>query len=123
MDKFNRHRVWWDEENHIAWAIGDGPADLEAAEWILAQTERMAAEHGPQVNWLLDLSGITKTTSASRKVLAKSSGHPSIRKYALVGASVFIKTVSNFILAATGQTNARHFSAEAEALAWLREDQ
>jgi hypothetical protein len=122
LTEFRGHRVWWDEGNQIARAVGGGPADLESAEWILAETERIAVEHGPQVDWLLDLSGITKTTSASRKVLVKSSGHSSIRKYALVGASTFIKTVSNLIMAATGQTNARHFATEAEALAWLKGD-
>jgi hypothetical protein len=122
MKDFKGHRLWWDEEYKIARGIGNGPADIETAEWILAETERIGIEHGPQVNWLLDLSGITKTTSASRKVLAKSSGHTSIRKYALVGASLFIKTVSNFILAATGQTNAHHFDTEAEAIVWLQQE-
>jgi hypothetical protein len=80
----------------------------------------MAAKHGNGINWLIDLSRMSKTTSKARKILAEASGHPSIRKYAFVGASVFIRTVANFITAAAGQKNARHFSSEEEALKWIK---
>ena len=117
-----KHKVFWEDELQIVHAIGDGIADEPAAQFLLARTEQMAKEHGNGLNWLLDLNGITKTTSAGRKILAKASGHPSIHKYAMVGASTVMRTVANFINATGGQSNARHFSTEEEALRWLKED-
>jgi len=118
-----KHKVFWDEEHQIVRAIGDGIADEAAAKFMLAKTEQIAKEHGNGLKWLLDLNGITKTTSASRKILAKASGHPSIHKYAMIGASTVLPTVANFINAAGGQHNSRHFSTEQEALMWLKEDE
>ena len=100
--------------------MGGGPADVESARWILAQTKRIAENHGDEVDWLVDLSGITETSAESRKILVQSSGHPSIRKYAMGGVSTFIRVVSNFINAAAGQKSAQHFATEEEALRWLK---
>jgi hypothetical protein len=122
MSHYKEHLIWWDDENKIVRLIGVGLADEPSARWILAETERIGAEKGAGVDWLADLREITKTTSKARKILSISSGHPSIRKFALIGASTFLKTVANFVFAASGQKNARHFESESEALMWLLED-
>jgi hypothetical protein len=80
----------------------------------------MAEEHGDGLDWLIDMSQMGKATSKARKILAKASGHPSINRYAFVGASIFVRTVGSFIMAAAGQKNARHFATEEEALRWIR---
>jgi hypothetical protein len=121
MASYGEHRVWRDEQKEIVRAVGVGLIDEDAARWLLAETERMAQEHGDGLDWLLDLSRITKPTAKARKVLAEASGHPSIRKYAFVGASTFLRTVANFISAAAGQKNTRHFATEEQALKWLAE--
>jgi hypothetical protein len=121
MEQDIKHRIYWDEELGVARAIGNGPADEFAARWMLQETEKISAEHGDGIDWLLDLSGITNTTARGRKILAQVSGHPSIRKYAMVGASTFMRTVANFINSAGGNSASRHFSTEEEALNWLRE--
>jgi hypothetical protein len=95
--------------------------DEQTAEWIRQQTIKMAEEHGDELDWLVDLSQMTKATSKARKILAEVSGHPSINKYAFVGASVFIRTVANFVAASAGQKNTRHFATEADALRWIKE--
>jgi hypothetical protein len=116
------YRIWWDGEEEIVRACSPGVLDEQAAEGIRRETERMAEEHGDGLDWLIDLSQMTKVTSRARRILVEASGHRSINKYALVGASIFIRTVANFIAAAAGQKNARHFATEEDALAWLRED-
>ena len=120
MANEERFRIWWDEEEGIVRACALGILDEQAAEGIHQETIRMAQEHGDQIDWLIDLSRMTKATSKARKILAEASGHPSINKYAFAGASAFIRTVANFISAAAGQKNARHFATEEEALMWLK---
>jgi hypothetical protein len=115
-------RIWWDEELEIVRASAPGVIDENVAQRIWQGTLRMAEEHGDGLDWLIDLSHMTKATSRARKILARASGHPSIRKYAFVGASTFMRTVANFVAAAAGQKNAMHFGTEQEALRWLREE-
>jgi hypothetical protein len=122
MARFKDHRVWWDENKEIVRAVGVGLIDQQSAQWFLDQTEMMALEHGKGLNWLLDLSQITKIPAKSRKLIAQASAHTSIRKYAMVGASTFIRTVANFISAAAGQTNNRHFATEQQAWDWIKEE-
>jgi hypothetical protein len=88
--------------------------DEEAAEGIKHETIRMAQEHGDWIDWLIDLSQMTKATSKARKIPAEASGHPSINKYAFAGASVFIR-------AAGKGEHMKWFAAEEEAVEWLKE--
>ena len=119
MEKFKDHRIWWDDEMGIARAKAVGVIDEEAAKFVLHVTERFAQQHGDKLDWLIDLSEMTRPTAKGRRILAEATGHPSIRKYAFVGASIYLRTVGNFIASAAGQENARHFGSEAEALQWL----
>jgi hypothetical protein len=113
--------IWWDPEEEIVRARACGVLDEEMAEGIRQGTIGMAHEHGDNIDWLIDLSQMTTATLKARRILAEASGHPSIKRYAFSGASVFIRTVANFIAAAGGQKNARHFGTQEEALGWLRE--
>jgi len=115
-------KVWWDENDEIVRAQAYDELDEKAALGILQETKKMAQKHGDNLNWIIDLSQMTKATSKARKILAKASGHPSTQKYAFCGASIFIRTVANFLTAAAGQKNARHFATEKEALMWIKED-
>lgn len=121
MNEQTCYKIWWDEKVSIARARACGELGEVDAEGILGETIRLAEKHGSQLDWLIDLSQMTRITARARKILAEASGHPSIRKYAFVGASTFIRTVVNFIAAAAGQKNARHFSTEEEALNWIRD--
>ena len=122
MDDEIKHQIYWDEEKGIVRAIGNGPADEISARWFLAKTEQMARDHGYGLNWLVDLSGITSTTSSGRRILAEASSHPSIHKYAMIGGSLFLRTVANFIQSTAGKEESRHFSSEEQALAWFGEE-
>jgi hypothetical protein len=115
-------KIRWDKNEKIVKAQAFGELDETAALGILEQTERMAQQHGDKINWIIDLSQMTKATSNARKILAKVSGHPSIHKYAFFGASIFIRTVANFIISSAGQKNTKHFATEEEALKWIKEE-
>ncbi len=119
QEKFN---IWWDKKEKIVRAKAIGILDESSATGILDETKTMAQQHGDNINWIIDLSQLTKATSKARKILVEASGHPSIHKYAFFGASIFIRTVANFIAAAAGQNNARHFATDEEALTWIHED-
>jgi hypothetical protein len=121
MASYRKNRIWWDEQNEIVRAVGVGVIDGDVAQWFLAEAERMAQECGDGLDWLLDLSQITKATARARKLIAQAAGHPSSHKYALVGASTFLRSVAGFILAAAGRPNDRHFATEGKAFSWLRE--
>jgi len=121
MINYPKLKIWWDEKNNVARAWATGIVDVAEAEALLEATEKMAQEHGSKVDWLLDLSEIKKPTSKARKILVKVTAHPGIGKSAYVGASIFLRTVANFITAAAGKANARHFATEDEALKWIKE--
>lgn len=120
MTKEKKSKIWWSEEEKIVRGQAIGRFDEKVAQWVLKETQKMADMHGNNIDWLIDLSRMTHASSASRKLLAEASRHPSIRKYAFFGASIFIRTVGNFILAAAGKKNACHFDTEHEALKWIK---
>ena len=116
---FNDTEVWWDEENSVVRSHTSGLVDLEIAQWFYQQTVIFGNLFEHNVNWILDMSDIIKPTAKARKTLTKAVGHESVNKYALVGASVLVRTVSNFILTAANQFNAKCFATDDEAIAWV----
>ena len=120
MDNKEKYHICWDKKDKIVRAKAIGVLDEKDANGILEATVKIAKEHGEKIDWLIDLSLMTKVTSRARKVLAIATSHPSINKYAFIGASIFIRTIANFISSAAGQKNARHFTSEREALNWIK---
>ena len=100
MPSQEKYKIWWDEKEQIVRAQAFGELDEQASLGILAATKNLAQQYGDKLDWIIDLSQMTKATSQARKILAEASGHPSIRKYAFLGAAIFIRTVANFIAAA-----------------------
>ena len=116
------HTVIWDDELEIVRAIGVGAIDEGTAIWFKECTQRLAAEHEGQLDWLLDMREVTKTTAKARRITAEAVGHPSIGKYAIFGASTFMSTISKYVIGAAGLKNYKFFSNEDEALAWLKDE-
>lgn len=115
--------VWWEEADQAVRVVGAGVVDETDAEWLLDRTIELGEMFDHQVDWLLDLSQISRPTAKARRKLAISVAHKSIHKYAMVGASVYLRTVANFIATAAGQKNARHFATEQEALDWFHQEE
>lgn len=70
---------------------------------------------------LIDLQASTEFSSAARKVWVEFLRDDRIKKSAIFGGNVFVRTVASFVIAATGKKNIKFFSAEKEAREWLME--
>lgn len=121
MNNIKNRKAWWDEKYSIARGWAKDSVKEEEAEYLEKKTIEMGEMHEPPIDWIVDLSEITSTTSKARKILAKLESHSSIGKYAMVGGSVFIRTVGKFISTASKHKNSRHFKTDAEALKWIQE--
>lgn len=114
----DKYKLWWDEENRLGRAEAYGEWDEAAAQEMNKEYIRISEKHG-KADWLIDLKRLKKITPAARKALVESTSHPAVGKNAFVGASIYIKVIANFILAASGKTDSKHFLSIQEALAWL----
>ena len=122
MPSKEKYEIWWDDKKEIVKGQVFGVIDEKAAQGILKETIFLARNKENKIEWLVDLSHMTKVTSKARKLLAEATGHSSINKIAFSGASTFVRTVVNFISRASGQKNARHFHSEKAALLWLKDE-
>lgn len=120
--KNDYYQIEWDPKDKIGRARAFGVWDEQVAQAMNKEYLRLSEEHGGKADWLIDLSNLKKVSVKARKALVDSTSSPRIGKNAYVGASVFIRVLANFILSASGKKDARHFSNEAEALKWLKEN-
>jgi DNA-binding NarL/FixJ family response regulator len=116
------YKIWWDEKNHVAKAWARGIIDETEAMALYDGSILMAEKYGNNryIDWILFLYDIKKPTLSARKILLKHVALSCIRKYAYVGASVFVRTIANFITTSAGKKEARHFSTEKQALDWIQ---
>ena len=121
MTNENGHKCWWDEELGIARGNVNGILTLESANGIHHDQDEIIEKYGEGADWLIDLSRMKKANSDARKKIAELSSDPRVGKFAFYGASIFIRTVVNFMMAAGHKDNVKHFRAEEEGLAWIRE--
>jgi|GEM_PF-5163876 len=69
---------------------------------------------------LVDLSGMGKSTAASRKAASESLKLMVYDRVGIYGANIFMKFLANFVIMASGQSaKVRYFNTRAEAEAWL----
>lgn len=71
---------------------------------------------------LIDLHQSTEFSSSARKIWAEFLKNDKIKRAAIFGGNVFIKTIATFVIAATGKKNVRFFNTKEEARAWIKED-
>ena len=119
MTEGNRYNSWWDEELGVARREVIGILTLETAVGIHHDQDGIIEKYGEGVDWLIDLSRMKKANSDARKRIVAISGDPKAGRFAIFGAPVFVRTVVNFIMAAAGKNNVKHFSTEGDALRWL----
>lgn len=70
---------------------------------------------------LIDLHQSTEFSSAARKIWVEFLQNDKIKKTALFGGNVFVKTLATFVIAATGKKDIKFFNTEEEAVAWFKE--
>ena len=114
--------ISWDEKLHLVRAQPSGTLNSDVAMKVLTKTNKIAEMYGDRVDWLIDLTDLNNVTFKARKIMVEVSRHASIRKYAFVGASSFMRVVSTFITTAAGLDTIKHFTKSEEAISWLLED-
>ncbi len=96
------------------------PVDLDEA--VRLSTVGKGYIDGGQAQFvLIDLHQSTEFSSAARKVWVGFLQDDKIKKTALYGGNLFVKTLATFVIAATGKKDIKFFNSEAEALAWFKE--
>lgn len=70
---------------------------------------------------LIDLKQSTQFSSEARKIWVKFLQNPNIKKVAIWGGNVFVRTLASFVIAASQKKNIKFFITEEEALEWLKE--
>jgi len=116
----NGYRIWWDEENDIARGCVLGVLTLESAKRIHREQDEYIEKYGEGRNWLINLTWMRKANADARKKVAEIASDPKVGKFAFFGASVFVRTVVNFMMAAAHKNNIKHFRTKEEALEWLK---
>jgi len=72
---------------------------------------------------LIDLHQSKGFSSSARKIWAEFLKNDKIKRAAIFGGNVFVKTIATFVVAATGKKNVQFFDTKEGALAWIKEDQ
>lgn len=80
--------------------------------------ELLNAENASSV--LIDLKQSTQFSSDARKIWVRFLQDPKIKKTALFGGNVFVRTLASFVIAASNKQNIKFFTAEDEAIEWLK---
>lgn len=71
---------------------------------------------------LIDLKQSTKFSSEARKRWVKFLKNPKIKKTAIFGGNIFVRTLASFVIAASKSNNIKFFTKEEEARDWLISD-
>jgi len=69
---------------------------------------------------LIDIEQSQEFSSAARKIWVKFLQNSKIKKTAIFGGNVFVRTLASFVIAAAGKANIKFFETEQQALDWLR---
>lgn len=76
-------------------------------------------EEGTASRVLIDLKKSTQFSSEARKVWVKFLQNPQIKKTAIFGGNVFVRTLASFVIAASQNKNIKFFTTEEDAREWL----
>jgi len=117
-----KYKVWWDDANQVARYTGVGDYDKDIALKITKLESELMDQRAATTNWLVDLGQNTNYSSEARKIFAEELSHKYTGKMAFIGASVFLRTVVNFVTAVSGKKDVKHFASEKDALEWLHQE-
>ena len=106
--------------------VKDPEANTRQAE-LIAEAIMKILEEEPQTKYdmivnLLPLGKKGYASSKARKIYLQISSHKQIRRFAIVGGSIFVRTMAGFFIRAAGKDeNMRWFATRGEATEWLKE--
>ena len=124
MSKKKSFKVWWDEKDGI---IQTQIFGLNNEQDVINTVSKIAEIKqkfpGKKLRDFIDLSQASKPSSRARKVIAeKIYKDPDLKRIALVSKSLINKTIQNFLIRATSESDKiKMFDTKKEALKWLKE--
>ncbi len=129
IDILKAFKVFVDKDGilnlHFLRDIAEPAADILMSQLIENEILKILnKDPGKIYNALVDLSFEDRSkmvTSKSRKTYIRVSQHKQLDKIAIVGGSVFIRTVAGFILQTAGKSKKmKWFNNKEKALKWLK---
>ncbi len=108
------------KDNIIRYVVS-APVDEEEARRI-SNSGSEYLEKGDARYVLIDLKQSTQFSSEARKIWVKFLQNPKIKKTAIFGGNVFVRTLASFVIAASKSKNIKFFTTEEEAKDWLVDD-
>jgi hypothetical protein len=107
--------------------VTEPAANTRLAEMIQQDVTRILDEDlSAAYDMIVDLVPVGDSGYASRKarrIYLDISSHRQIRRFAIVGGSVFVRTMAGFFIRAAGKgERMKWFTAREDAVAWLKED-
>jgi len=116
--KGNKNEFWC--ENGILYYTLTMPVDEKEA-IRLNEGGSVCLDSGAVSRVIIDLQRSMTFSSAARKIWVKFLQNPHIKKTALFGGNVFVRTLASFVIAATNRKHMKFFSSKEEATRWLLE--
>lgn len=111
------NKVWC--ENGIVHFVIAAPVDEQEAVRLDAIGEEYVNKD--QASFvLIDIEQSKEFSSGARKAWVKFLQNPKIKKTAIFGGNVFVRTLASFVIAAAGKENIKFFETEQGALDWIR---
>ncbi len=106
-------------DNIVSYAIRT-PVDHDEA-WRLTTIGKGFIDAGKAQYVLTNLRKSIEFSSSARKIWVEFLKNDKIKKTAIFGGNVLIKTLATFMIVATGKKDIKFFNTEEEARAWFRE--
>jgi phage pi2 protein 07 len=110
------NKIWY--KNDIVHYLMPSPVDETEA--LLLRDEGVNLIEKENASFvLIDLKQSTQFSSEARKIWVKFLQNPKIKKTAIFGGNVFVRTLASFVIAASQKKNIKFFITEEEAMEWI----
>ena len=90
---------------------------------LLVQSDQLLTKRGvpeSKMNFLVNLSGIGKTTARARVAASQAMRTRSFRRIGVFGSSIYVKYLATLVISASHkQSQVRYFNDQTEALDWV----
>ena len=114
--KINTNEVWC--KDGIVRYIIAAPVDEKEATRLDSVGEEFVNK-GEASFVLIDIMQSKEFSSGARKIWVKFLQNSKIKKTAIFGGNVFVRTLASFVIAAAGKASIKFFETEQQALDWL----
>ncbi|OGD67352.1 hypothetical protein A2442_01145 [Candidatus Campbellbacteria bacterium RIFOXYC2_FULL_35_25] len=115
--KKSKNKVWM-EENIVYYILS---TEVDEQEAILLNDIGGSYINSGQASYVL--IGLqkqsSKFSSSARKIWVRFLQNENIKRVAMFGGNVVVRTLASFVIAATGKKNIKFFSEKDKALEWL----